>query len=148
MKVVLLQDVKGQGKKDQIVDVSDGYARNFLLPKKMAVEATSDNLNAAKIKEKARLHQLAEDKAAAEALAVKLESCVAKVRAKAGASGKLFGAVTSDEIAAAFKEQFGIEIDKKKIRQDEPIKQFGSYDLKAKLGSEVSAVLHIVVIEE
>lgn len=148
MKVILEQDVKGLGKKGDVKEVSDGYARNFLMPKKLAMQATTDNMNAIKIKEKARQRQLAEEKAAALAIAEQLEGCVAKVRARAGASGKLFGSITSEEISAAFKEQFSFDIDKKKIRQEEPIKQFGSYDLKAKLGSDVSATLHIIVIEE
>ncbi|MCF0120202.1 MAG: 50S ribosomal protein L9, partial [Oscillospiraceae bacterium] len=116
MKVILEQDVKGQGKKGQMVDVADGYARNFLFPKKLAVPATADNMNAMKIKEKARLAQIAREKAEAEENAKKLRGMVVKIYANAGGAGKLFGSVTSKEIADALAEQHGIvfldEIDK------------------------------------
>lgn len=147
MKVILQQDVKGQGKKGQMVDVSDGYARNYLLPHKLAVPATADNVNVMKQQEKARQAQIAREKAEAQEIAKKLESCVVKVAARAGAGGKLFGAVTSQEIADALKEQHGIEIVKNKIVQDEPIKQYGSYQIKCKLGHEISGTLNLLVVE-
>lgn len=147
MKVILQQDVKGQGKKGDVVQVSDGYARNFLLPKKLAVEGTADNLNAIKIKEKARLAQLERDKEAARELAKQLGGVVVKISAKAGGAGKLFGSVTSKEIADALAQQHNITIEKNKITQTDPIKAFGTYEIKCKLGFEISGVINIVVAE-
>lgn len=148
MKVIFLTDVRGQGKKDEMKEVSDGYARNYLLPRKLAVEATADSLNAMKLKEKARQAQLAKDKALAQDIAAKLESLVVKVSAKGGDGGKLFGSITSKEISEALADQCGIAIDKNKIVQAEPIKNFGSYEVKCKLGFEISGVIHVVVTEE
>jgi large subunit ribosomal protein L9 len=148
MKVILQQDVKGQGKKGQSVDVADGYARNFLFPKKLAVPATADNMNAMRIKEKARLAQIERDKAEAAEAAKKLESCVVKISAKSGGAGRLFGAVTSKEISDALKEQYGITVEKNKIVQTEPIKTFGSYEIKCKFGYEINGTIHLIVAEE
>ena len=148
MKVILKQDVKGQGKKGQLLEVSEGYARNFLLPRKLAVPATADAMNTMKLQEKARLAEEARNKAAAEELAEKLKSCVVKLQARAGAGGKLFGAVTSKEIAEGLKAQFGLDVAKQKILQEEPIKSFGSYELKVKLGYEISGTIYVVVSEE
>ena len=148
MKVILLQDVKGQGKKGEMKEVSDGYGRNYLLPRKLAVEATADNLNAYKLKEKARAAALAAEKAKAEENAKLLESVVVKISARAGAGGKLFGAVTSKEISDALLAQHGIEIDSKKIVQAEPIKGYGSFEVKCKFGYEISGVIHVLVVEE
>ncbi len=148
MKVILQQDVKGKGKKGQMVNVADGYARNFLFPKKLAVPATPENINDMKIKEKARLKKLAEEKAEAQAAAERLESVVVRVTAKAGSGGKLFGAVTAKEIADTLSQQHGIDIEKNKIVLDEHIKTFGSYEVKCKLGSEVSGTIHVLVTEE
>ena len=147
MKVILQQDVKGQGKKGQMVEVSDGYARNFLLPRKLAVEANADNVNTMKLQEKARKAKEAAEKAEAEAVAEKLKESVVKISAKAGTGGRLFGAVTSKEIADALQAQHGIAIPKTKIVQDEPIKAFGGYELKVKLGYEVTGTLKVVVAE-
>ena len=147
MKVILQQDVKGQGKKGQMIEVSEGYARNFLLPRKLAVEATPDNLNTMKLQEKAKKAKEAAEKAEAEANAEKLKSAQVKIPARAGANGKLFGAVTSKEVAEALKAQHGIELNKQKIVM-EPIKAFGSYQLKAKLGHEVSGTIYVMVVEE
>jgi large subunit ribosomal protein L9 len=147
MKVILQQDVKDQGKKGQLIEVSDGYARNFLLPRKLAVEATTDNINAMKLKEKARLKKLEDDKAEARALAQKLEGIIVKIAAKAGGAGKLFGAVTSKEISDALQAQHGLVTEKNKIVQDEHIKTFGSFDVKCKLGFEISGVIHVLVVE-
>ena len=147
MKVILQQDVKGQGKKGQLIEASDGYARNFLLPRKLAVAATAENLNTMKQQEKAKKAQEAAEKAEAEALSEKLKTSVVKLTAKAGNGGRLFGAVTSKEISDALKEQFGIQIPKTKIVQDEPIKAFGGYDLKVKLGYEVTGTLKVMVAE-
>lgn len=148
MKVIFLADVKGQGKKDEMKDVSDGYARNYLLPRKLVVEATSDTLNAMKLKEKARVAQIAKEKALAQENAKKLESIVVKVAAKAGTGGRLFGSVTSKEISDALLKQYDVTIDKKDIVQNEPIKNFGSYSVKCKLGHEISGIINVVVTEE
>ncbi len=147
MKVILQQDVKSQGKKGQLIEVSDGYARNFLLPRKLAVEATTDNINAMKIKEKARLKKLEDDKAEARALAKALESIVVKVSAKSGEGGRLFGAVTSKEISDALMAQHKIAIEKNKLVMDEHIKTYGSYEIKCKLGYEVTGTIHLIVTE-
>lgn len=148
MKVILQQDVKGQGKKGQMVDVSDGYARNFLLPRKLAVEATADNVNTMKLQEKAKQAKLAEEKAQAEAIAGQLKELTVRIAAKAGTGGRLFGAVTTKEISDALKAQHGIDISKSKLVQDEPIKSFGGYELKAKLGHDVTGTVKVVVCEE
>ena len=147
MKVILQQDVKGQGKKGQLIDVSDGYARNFLLPKKLAVTATAENLNTMKQQEKARLAQEAAERAAAMEIVEKLKGCMVKIPAKAGNGGKLFGSVTSKEVSEALKAQFAIDIAKAKIVMDEPIKAFGTYQLKCKLGYEISGTVNVVVTE-
>ena len=148
MKVILQQDVKGQGKKGQMIEASDGYARNFHLPRKLAVEATADNVNKMKMQDKARRAQEAAEKAEAQAIAEKLKSCTVKLTARAGSGGRLFGAVTSKEIADALKEQYGLEISKAKLVQEEPIKSFGTYELKCKLGYEVTGTVKVTVAEE
>ena len=147
MKVILQQDVRGQGKKGELKEVSDGYARNYLLPRKLASEATTDNINALKLKEKARAAQMAREKAEAEANAKKLGEITVTVRAKAGDKGKLFGSVTSKEISDALHEQFDLTIEKQKIVQAEPIKSFGAYEVKCKLGYEINADLKVEVRE-
>ena len=134
MKVIFTADVKGQGKKGELKEVSTGYARNYLMPRGLATEATADNLNAFKLKEKAKAAQIAKEKAQAEEYAKKLSGVQVTIRAKAGANGKLFGAVTSQEISDALREQFGMDVEKNKIVQPEPIKSYGSYTVKAKLG--------------
>lgn len=148
MKIILSQDVKGQGKKGQMIEASDGYARNYLLPRKLAVEATADAMNKMKMQDKAKKAQEAAEKAEAEAAVAHLKECVVKVTAKAGAGGRLFGAVTSKEISDALKAQFGLDIAKAKIVQDEPIKSFGTFELKCKLGYEVTGTIYVVVSEE
>ena len=148
MKVILQQDVKGQGKKGQLIEASDGYARNFLLPRKLAVPATAENINTMKMQEKAKKAQEAAEKAEAEATAARLKELTVKVVAKGGNGGRLFGAVTSKEIADALQAQHGITIPKTKIVQDEPIKSAGTYQLKCKLGYEISGTLTVTVAEE
>ena len=148
MKVILQQDVKGQGKKGQMVEVSDGYARNFLLPKKLAVSATAENVNTMKQQEKARKAQEAAEKAEAEAVSKQLEGLMVKVSAKAGEGGRLFGAVTAKEISEALSAQHGLNIAKAKIVLDEPIKSCGGYQLKCKLGYEVVGTINVMVTEE
>ena len=146
MKVVLLADVKGQGKKGTVINVSDGYARNFLFPKNLATPADNKILNELKGKEEARLRQIELEKKAAHETAEKLQSVVVKVKAQAGADGRLYGAVTSKEIAEQLAAQHGIEIDRRKIALDEPIKAFGTYTPEVKLYPEISGKIHVVVI--
>ena len=148
MKVIFNTDVRGQGKKGEMKEVSDGYARNYLLPRKLASEATADALNALKLKEKAKAAQMAKEKALAEENAMRLSGVVVQISARAGQGGRLFGAVTSQEIADALREQHGIELEKNKIVQAEPIKQFGSFEVKAKLGYEVSGTINVLVTEK
>ena len=148
MKVILQQDVRGQGKKGQLVEVSDGYARNFLLPKKLAVPATAENVNTMKQQEKARKAQEAAEKAEAEALSKKLEGLMVKIPAKAGEGGRLFGAVTAKEISEALAAQHGLTIAKAKLVLDEPIKACGGYQVKAKLGYEVTGTVNVMETEE
>ncbi len=147
MKVILQQDVRDHGKKGQMVEVSDGYARNFLFPRKLAIPATADNINTMKQREKARLKQIEEEKAAAAATAEKLQGCVVKVSAKAGDNGKLFGSVTAKEISDALESQYGITVEKNRIVIAEPIKSFGTYEVKCKLGYEISGVINVVISE-
>ena len=148
MKVMLQQDVKGQGKKGQMVEVSEGYARNFLLPRKLAIAATTDAINTMNLKEKARKAEEARQKAEAAATVDKLKECMVKLTAKAGNGGRLFGAVTTKEISEGLKAQFNIDIPKQKLVLDEPIKAFGSYQIKAKLGFEVVGTVYVSVFEE
>lgn len=148
MKVIFNTDVRGQGKKGEMKEVSDGYARNYLLPRGLASPATADAVNALKLKEKAKAAQMAKEKAAAEENAKRLSGVVVQISARAGQGGRLFGAVTSQEISDALREQHGIEIEKNKIVQAEPIKQFGSFEVKARLGSEISGVINVLVTEK
>ena len=148
MKVILMQDVKGQGKKGQLVEASEGYARNFLLPRKLAEAATADAINTMNLKEKARRAEEARLKAEAQATAEKLKECMVKIPAKAGNGGRLFGAVTTKEISDGLMKQFGLNIPKQKLVLDEPIKAFGGYQVKAKLGFEVTGTVSVTVCEE
>ncbi len=147
MQVIFNVDVRGQGKKGELKTVSDGYARNYLLPRNLATEATADNINALKLKEKAKQAQLAKEKAKAEEYAKQLAGVQVVIKAKAGAGGKLFGAVTSEAISKALKEQFDMDIEKNKIVQADPIKTFGAFTVKAKLGFEVSGNINVLVVE-
>lgn len=148
MKVILQQDVKGQGKKGQMVEVSEGYARNYLLPRKIAVPATADAINTMNLKEKAKKAEEARQKALAEETAEKLKNCMVKLTARAGSAGKLFGAVTTKEISEGLQKQFGIDIPKQKLVLEDPIKSFGNYEVKARLGFEVTATVYVSVFEE
>ena len=148
MKVILKADVRGKGKKGQMIEVAEGYARNFLMPKGLAVLATADAVNTMRLQEKAKAKADAEAKAAATEIAEKLKGLQVKVVSKGGEGGKLFGAVTGREISAALKEQHGVDIDSKKLVLDEPIKSFGSYQVKAKLGFEISGMVYVIVTEE
>ena len=145
MKVILLADVKGQGKKDQIINVSDGYARNFLLPKKLAVEADAKALNEAKNKEASKQHKIDTERKAAEEIAKKLESIVVRIVYAAGPDKRLYGSVTSKEISEYLKKDFGIEVDKRKISLKEPIKAFGTFKVDVKLFTDVSGVITVEV---
>ena len=147
MKVIFNQDVKGKAKKGEMKEVSDGYARNYLIPRGIATEATTDNINALKLQEKAKKAQMEREKAEAKAIADKLSSVQVTIRAKGSSGGKLFGAVTSQEISDSLKEQHGIEIEKNKIVQSEPIKSYGTYSVKAKLGYESSGEISVLVVE-
>ena len=147
MKVIFLQDVRGQAKKGELKEVSDGYARNYLLPRNLVVEANKDNMNTLALKEKAKKAQEARERAAALENAEKLKGLVVNIRAKSGGNGKLFGAVTSQEICDALKEQHGIEIEKNKLVQSEPIKAYGSYEVKCKFGFGIDGTVNVLVIE-
>ena len=147
MKVILKVDVKGKGKKGQMIEVAEGYARNFLLPRGQAVLATADAVNTMRLQEKAKAKADAEAKAAAQELVEKLKNAQVKIATRGGEGGKLFGAVTGREIASALKEQYGLDVDSKKLVLEEPIKNFGSYQIKAKLGFEISGTVYVLVVE-
>ena len=148
MKVVLLQDVKSQGKKDQIIDVSEGYARNFLFPKKLAVPADAKAINDVKNKQSSEQHRIELQKAEAKALAEKIDALSIKLTAEAGNDGKFYGAITSKDIAEALKNQHGIDVDKRKIDLDSPIKTFGTYKVDIKLYTDIFGKLTVVVSEK
>ena len=146
MKVILLQDVKGKGKKGQLLEISDGYARNFLLPRKLAIEATADAINTKNMNDKATAERIAREKAEALDIANKLRAMTLTVKAKGGGAGRLFGAVTNAEIAAAL-EKTGIKLDTRKIVINENIKNVGTYTVTCKLGYEISAPLTVKIEE-
>ncbi len=148
MKLILLQDVKGQGKKDEIIEASDGYARNFLMPRKLAAPATADVLNAKKIADEATQRRMRLEKEAAEKLAKELKDLPVHIKAKAGSGGKLFGSVTAKEIAEEMKKQHQVDVQKNKIVLEETIKNFGTYEVKVKLYPEVTGTLRVVVEEQ
>ena len=147
MEIVLLEDVKALGKKGQIVKVNDGYARNFILPKKLGVEATSKNLNDLKLQKANEAKLAAEQLAAAKERAAKIEAGSVSLSMKAGESGKAFGSVSSKEIAAAATEQLGLDIDKKKLVLPEPLKTFGTHQVPLKLHKDVTAKLTVKIVE-
>lgn len=148
MKVILLQDVKAQGKKGEMITVSDGYARNFLLPRKLAMEATTDAINAKKNADAAALRRVEEERKAALALKERLAETPVKIYAKAGSGGRLFGSVTTKEISEALMKQYGIDLPKTRLELAEPIKTFGTFQARAKLFTEVSGVVFVQVFEE
>ena len=147
MKVILLQDVKGKGKKGQMIEVSDGYARNFMLPRKLAVEATADAINTMKMNDKATAERIAREKAEALDISKKLRAMTLTVKAKGGGAGRLFGSVTNQEIADALEKNGGIKLDKRKIVIADPIKAVGTYTVTCKLGYEISAPLTVKIEE-
>lgn len=146
MKVVLLQDVKSIGKKDSVVNVSDGYARNFLFPKKLAVEATASAMNIVRTKESAKEHHKQEEIAAANAIKAKIDGKTVTIKAKAGKEGKLFGAITTKDVAEEIKKQLGVTLDKKKLVMDD-IKTYARVDCTAKIYPEIQAKVTVVVEE-
>ena len=147
MKVILTQDIKGVGKKDEIINANDGYARNFLFPKKLAVEANNQNMSLLQGRKDKANYQKEQDKDNANQIKEKLAKIMLTIKVKAGENGKIFGSITSKEIASELSKQENITIDKKKIVQDEPIKSYGTYSLKAKLGYEITATIAVHVSE-
>ena len=145
MKVVLLSDVKGQGKKNDIIEVSDGYARNFLLPRKLAVEADNKILNNIKGQEEAKKHKIEVETSEAKALAARLDSLLIKITAHSGADGRLYGAITAKDIAEKLEKDHGIKIDKRKIVLADSIRAYGKYDMDVKLYAEITGKLHVLV---
>ena len=148
MKVILTQDVKGQGKKDQLVDVSDGYARNFLFPKKLAIPADAKAMNEIKNKEASLKHKIETERAEARELAAKLDAVVVKLVCKSGADGRLYGAVTAKDIAEALEKNHKLTVDKRKINIPEPIKTYGKFELDVKLYTDVSGKIHLFVSDK
>ena len=148
MKVILLADVKGKGKKDQVLDVADGYAKNYLIAKKLAVAADTQNLNELKSREASKQYKYDQEKAAAMELAAKLNDTTVVLKRKAGVDSKLYGAVTSKEIVQQLTQDYGLEVDKKKLSLDAPIKALGTYPIKVKLFANISATLTVQVVEE
>ena len=147
MKVILLQDVKGKGKKGQMLEVSDGYARNFMLPRKIAIEATPDAINTMRMNDKATQERIAREKAEAMAVSKQLREMTVTVTAKGGGAGRLYGSVTNQEIADALEKQSSIKLDKRKIAIAEPIKSVGTYTVTCKLGYEITAPLTVKIEE-
>ncbi len=147
MKVILQQDVKGKGKKGQMVEVSDGYARNYMLPRKIAIAATADNVNTMRMTEKAQQEKRQREREEAFAISKRMADLTLTVRAKGGGAGRLFGSVTTQEIADALKAETGIDLDKRKIVLEEAIKTVGEYKVKCRLGYEINAELKIKVEE-
>ena len=147
MKVILTQDIRGKGKRGQMIEVSDGYARNYLLPKKLAQEANADNVNTMKMNDKATAERQAKERAEAMDISKKMKDFTVTVTAKGGGAGRLFGSVTNTEIADALAKQQNIKLDKRKLVLDEPIKTTGVYTVKCKLGYEINADLKVEVKE-
>ncbi|MBQ6831797.1 MAG: 50S ribosomal protein L9 [Oscillospiraceae bacterium] len=147
MKVILLQDVKGKGKKGQLLEVSDGYARNYMLPRKIAVEATADAVNTKNMNDKAAAEKAAKERAEALDISHKLREMTLVVKAKGGGAGRLFGSVTNQEIADALKAASGIALDKRKIVISDTIKSVGTYTVTCKLGYEITAPLTVKIEE-
>ena len=148
MKVILLADVKGQGKKNDVIEVSDGYAKNFLIPRKLAKAADAQSLNDVKVKEAARLYRIETEKKEAQALAERLKTIVVKIPASSGADGRLYGSVTTKDISERLKAEHGIDIDKRKLVMGDTIKAYGKYEVEAKLYTEVSGKVNVLVCEK
>ncbi len=148
MKVILLADVKGQGKKNEVIEVSDGYGKNFLIPRKLAKAADAQSLNDVKVKEEARLHRIATEKKEAEELAARLGAVLVKIPTSGGTDGRLYGSVTAKDIAERLEADHGIRLDKRKLVVNDPIKAYGKYEIDAKLYPEVSGKVHVLVCEK
>lgn len=148
MKVILQEDVKGSGKKGELVNVSDGYARNFLFPKKLAIEANAQAMNEMKNRDAAVKHRADMELQTAKEFAAKIEGKTVKLAAKAGAGGKLFGSITSKEVAEGALKQLGVELDKKKINLETDIKSFGTFNAVVKLHAQVQAKFYVTAAEE
>ena len=148
MRVILLADVKGQGKKNEVIEVSDGYARNFLIAKRLAKPADAKALNDRKMQEEAKLHRIEEEKKEAKAIQAKLESVLVKISASSGADGKLYGSVTAKDISERLEADFGIVIDKKKLVLADSIRSYGKYEIEAKLYPEISGKVFVLVCEK
>ena len=148
MKVIFLTDVKGQGKKNQVVEVSDGYAKNFLIPRKLAKAADAQSLNDVKVKEAARVYRIETERKEAQALAEKLKSLQVKIPASSGADGRLYGSITSKDIVEKLKADTGIDIDKRKVVMGDPIKAYGKYEVEVKLYTEVTGKINLLVCEK
>lgn len=147
MKVILLADVKGQGKKNDVIEVSDGYAKNFLIPRKLARSADAQSLNDIKVREEARLHRIETERREARELAERLKGILVKIPASCGADGRLYGSVTAKDVAERLQADFGIVIDKRKIAVSDPIKAYGKYELEARLYPEVTGTVYVLVCE-
>lgn len=147
MKVILQQDIRGKGKRGQMIEVSDGYARNYMLPRKLAVEATADNVNTMRMTDKARQEKMQKEREEAFALANRMKDMTVVVKAKGGGAGRLFGSVTTQEISDTLKANYAIELDRRKIVLDEQIKTVGDYTVKCKLGYEITATLRLRIEE-
>lgn len=145
MKVVLLADVKGQGKKNDVINVSDGYARNFLLPRKLAIEADAKVMNEIKGREASIKHKIEVETGEAKALAAKLDTILVKIPASSGADGRLYGSITSKDIAEHLEKDYGITVDKRKIQLSDPIRAYGKYDLDVKLYTDIVGKVHVLV---
>jgi large subunit ribosomal protein L9 len=148
MKLILTQDVKGQGKKDQVINVSDGYARNFLLPRGLAIPADAKSMSEIKSREESRLHKIETEKSAAKEIAARLEKITVKIIGQAGSDGRLYGSVTAKDIAEALEKQHGIVIDKRKLTLSEPIKTFGTYNTEVKLYTEITGKVKVTVSDK
>ena len=148
MKVILLADVKGQGKKNEVIEVSDGYAKNFLIPRKLAKAADAQSLNDVKVKEEARLYRIETEKKEAKALSEKLKGIIVKIPASSGADGRLYGSITSKDIAERLEADHKIVIDKRKIVMGEPVKAYGKYEIDVKLYTEVNGKINLLVCEK
>ncbi len=148
MKVILLADVKGQGKKNDVIEVSDGYGKNFLIPRKLAKAADAQSLNEIKTKEEARLYRIEQEKKEAKALGERLKSILVKIPASSGADGRLYGAITSKDICERLQADHGIEIDKRKLVMSDPIKAYGKYEVEVKLYPEVMGKIYFLVCEK
>ena len=148
MKVILLADVKGQGKKNDVIEVSDGYGKNFLIPRKLAKVADAQSLNDVKVKESARLYRIETERKEAQALAEQLKALVVKVPASSGADGRLYGSITSKDITEQLQKAHGIVIDKRKLVMNDPIKAYGKYEIDVKLYPEVTGKIYVLVCEK